>query len=984
MHRLHHTAVTVVSTFLMLIASAQCPAEPSRTVPARRYEEGAVLLKLRTGRQKEFLRPMMAGQGLTIKKEYSFLSAWRGQEYLLLGSNRLSTNELMDLLVSHPSVEYCQPNYLGHPDAIPDDARFSELWGLCNTGQVVNHEAGTAGADVDALAAWDITAGAGDIVVAVTDTGVDYTHPDLAANMWHNPGEIPSNGLDDDGNGYIDDYYGYRFVEPESGNPMPDNGDWRFHGTHVAGTIAAVGNNGIGVAGVSWNTKIMALNVGQIMSLADVVQAFEYAAMMKTIYGVNIVAVNASFGVDDDEYAADNRILNDAVESLNEAGIVLCASAGNDSENTDVLTHYPSCLENTNVISVAATDQDDNLAAFSSYGPENVDLGAPGVNILSTVPGGYDYSDGTSMAAPHVAGAVALLAAIHPAESALDRIIRLLTSVDTLPSLTGKTVSGGRLNLVNALTGSGGPFILKARLKPGYPTQSILLEGAHFGTAQGEGGVIFRSAGGQEFAGSVSAWSEDRVVASVSDQTGIYASVRRADGTTSIAKRVSAWTRKRSSTYARQHAGAAVCGGKIYVFGDTAEMYDPETDAWSAIAQLPVPRTYLGVAELDGKIYCAGGRSNVTNISRVDVYDPVTDTYETKNSLPVSSWFALVNVQGTLYGLGYSNYHLYRYDPPADTWQDLGRLADWVTRECGVAVLGEKIYAFGGFITDIAQAYDTATGAWTTLAKMPLAMYNVSAVSDGKYIYVIGGDQTYYTSNPQIQQICLIYDPAADTWTSSSSGLFTPLAKKAGASAVLVPGYGIYSCNGYDRFDSGSQSVAIKQIEMFDPLDPVRTDVSAYDFGSTLVGNQSQARTFVVFNRSLADLTLGALSKTGADAADFIISADSVSGTVLAPGSRSTFTAYFAPAASGQKTVSVNVATSDPDFPGLTITLAGTGCRTGDLNYDGTKNVLDLVLCLRMILELDSPNLVMGDLDGNDSLDVSDLILLLQDALGGP
>ena len=315
-----------------------------------------------------------------------------------------------------------------------------------NTGQ----SEGTADADMDAPEAWDITTGSSDIVVAVIDTGVDYNHPDLNDNMWVNVAEL--NGVadyDDDENGYVDDIYGFDFINNE-GDPYDDHG----HGTHCSGTIAAEGNNGDGVVGVNWNAKIMALKfLGSDGSgdTLDAIDAINYAIDN----GADIMSNSWGGG-------SFSQALKDTISVANDEGILFVTAAGNSRKNTDRRPHYPSSYDVPNIISVAATDHNDALAGFSNYGPNSVDLGAPGVDILSTYPDGYAWGDGTSMAAPHVAGAAALIMAQNPEISVADLKAKILDSVDPVSALNGITVTGGRLNVYNALDNLNTPPIADA------------------------------------------------------------------------------------------------------------------------------------------------------------------------------------------------------------------------------------------------------------------------------------------------------------------------------------------------------------------------------------------------------------------------------------------------------------------------------------------------------------------------------------------
>lgn len=284
--------------------------------------------------------------------------------------------------------------------------------------------------------------------VAVIDTGVDYKHPDLAANMWTNPGEIPGNGVDDDGNGFIDDVHGYDFCNFD-GDPADDHG----HGTHVAGTIAAVGNNDVGVVGVNWNARVMAVKFlcgSGSGTTSGAISAVLYAADM----GARVM--NNSWGG-----GGFSQALKDAITTADQAGALFVAAAGNSSVDNDATPHYPSSYDVPNVMAVAATDHNDARAGFSNYGAVSVDLGAPGVSILSTVPtsgdpccsdpSGYKFLSGTSMATPHVAGAAALALAQFPGSSNLQIKQRLLGTTVPIPALADRTVTGGRLNAHNAL-----------------------------------------------------------------------------------------------------------------------------------------------------------------------------------------------------------------------------------------------------------------------------------------------------------------------------------------------------------------------------------------------------------------------------------------------------------------------------------------------------------------------------------------------------
>ncbi|MFH0966093.1 MAG: S8 family peptidase [Methanobacteriota archaeon] len=330
---------------------------------------------------------------------------------------------------SSPEIQSIQATSTSYPN----DPLFSNLWGLHNTGQAPFY--GTNNADINGPLAWGATTGSPEVIVAVVDTGVDYTHPDLAANIWTNPGEIAENGIDDDGNGYIDDIQGWNFVS-KSNDPMDDNG----HGTHCAGTIAAVGNNGIGITGVTWNSKIMPLKFLDSQGngyTSDAIAAILYANQK----GVTIIS-NSWGGI-------ESQSLRDAIDAS--SAVVICA-AGNTGANSDINPIYPAAYSSNNIISVAATDYYDKLASFSNYGINSVDLAAPGVRIYSTaLSRGYKYLNGTSMATPYVSGVAALVKAQNPSMTGDQIKSRILGNCDILSSLSGKIASGGRLNAAKAL-----------------------------------------------------------------------------------------------------------------------------------------------------------------------------------------------------------------------------------------------------------------------------------------------------------------------------------------------------------------------------------------------------------------------------------------------------------------------------------------------------------------------------------------------------
>jgi subtilisin family serine protease len=372
----------------VVLPKAAASVKMSGISSAKPYAEGEVIVVMNKSLSASEATTVLAQNKIKVLKEYKKLSSKSKGSYMLV-SGDTSTEELVAQLKQDPNVKSVSPNYRRTLSATTDDTYFNELWGLNNTGQNVGGTFGTSGtydADIDAPEAWDTATGSSNVVVAVFDTGVDYTHEDLSANMWVNSAEAGGTiGADDDGNGYVDDVYGYDFAGGASGENDPDPMDIMGHGTHVSGTIGAEGNNSTGITGVNWDVKIMALKVFRPSLGAyddDIIEAIDYVLTMKD-NGVNIVAINASYG---GYGGAQNDPMNDAIKSLGDAGIVFCAAAGNENNDNDTNPSYPASYDASNIIAVAATDQDDQLASFSNYGATSVDIAAPGTNILSTLP----------------------------------------------------------------------------------------------------------------------------------------------------------------------------------------------------------------------------------------------------------------------------------------------------------------------------------------------------------------------------------------------------------------------------------------------------------------------------------------------------------------------------------------------------------------------------------------------------------------------
>ncbi len=413
-----------------------------------RHVPDEVLVRFRSG-----LAPAAVTQALS-RVPSEFARPFRSVEnlYHVKLARGVTLRHAVRTLRRDRSVLYAEPNYVVEAFGVPNDPRFGDQWSLRNLGQA----GGTPGADIGAVPAWDITTGSGDVVVAVIDTGVDYTHEDLAANVWRNGLDCNGDGVDDDGNGFVDDCHGIDTANGDS-DPLDDND----HGSHVAGIIGAAGNSGVGVTGINWSVRILPckfLDADGSGSTAGAVACLDYVAQMKD-RGVNVVATNNSWGG-----GLLSQALTDSIRAQQQRGILFVAAAGNSGRDNDVVNTYPCATDLPGVICVAATDRDDLLAAFSNRGRATVHLGAPGVDILSTTRGNsYQAFSGTSMAAPQVTGVVALLYARDPAAD-WRAVKNLILAGGTPRESLGDTLSGRRLSALGALTCSGASLV--SRKKP--------------------------------------------------------------------------------------------------------------------------------------------------------------------------------------------------------------------------------------------------------------------------------------------------------------------------------------------------------------------------------------------------------------------------------------------------------------------------------------------------------------------------------------
>jgi subtilisin family serine protease len=444
------------------VALVDPPMNASKSTPSKSTScrmrnvskgEPEVLVRFRPGVSLDQIRSIAAGNHDSVVDE---IEAVRGLTEIDDLDNATPEAVADQYSRMNDLVIYAEPNYaiqleepaqfpstidLVHREPVanaPNDPQFAQQWALNNLGQ----DGGKKDADISALLAWAKTHGSSDVVVAVLDSGVDYTHTDLRSNMWLRPDNLPA--YVDDELGVFNDEHGFNGTD-SSADPMDDNG----HGTHCAGIIGAEGDNNEGIAGINWNVEIMPLKFlgrGGFGTTADAIKAINYAIDRKE-NGVNLRVINASWGS-----TSKSKALEDTIRAAGEAGILFVAAAGNNGSDNDKRPHYPSNYDLPNVVSVAALDRSDTLTSFSNWGVKRVHIAAPGKDILSTwLDDDYREASGTSMAAPQVAGVAALIVSENPKITVQQLRERLLRSVDVLDSLKGKVATGGRINAAKAV-----------------------------------------------------------------------------------------------------------------------------------------------------------------------------------------------------------------------------------------------------------------------------------------------------------------------------------------------------------------------------------------------------------------------------------------------------------------------------------------------------------------------------------------------------
>ena len=724
-----------------------------------------------------------------------------------VGVSRVVTNrdvsQTIEALLRSGLVEYAEPAYQvkasAFPTDPPNDPRYAELWGLNQESDV----------DIDAPEAWKIRNNATTSIVGVVDTGVDYNHEDLRANMWKNPLEIANNGIDDDANGYIDDIYGIDTYNYDS-DPMDDAG----HGTHVSGTIGAKGNNNLGVIGVAPNVKIMGLKFlgADGSGYTDAaIEAINYLIAIKQAHQNRTDAANYQRMILSNSWGGGeySNALYDAINNAKNANILFIAAAGNDGINTDTWMQYPAGYDIANVVSVGSSTSSEDVSYFSNYGCASVDLFAPGSDILSTVPtslysSGYEVFSGTSMATPHVSGAAALLWAKAASSTNWSKVkAALMNSVEQQPAYADKAISQGRLNLLNALSSVNlnKPSIFSASPSRFSNGDTVLISGINFGNTAGT--ITFN-----DVPLTINSWSNTEISVVI----------------------------PAALAYGKGSFNVTTAGGNTSTVGGCGRLQAP---SMSAVGNTIIPRAWASSAQVGKTLWVMGGRVpwalntglvESINLNSLKPQTLINSDWMMPDSISNASSAAIgskIYVVGGLRdtngdGIEEAQKSLQIFDTTSKTWS-YGKPLPKALSQAAVVALGNKLFVFGG-IDDYGTVlrsnymYDPATNAWAARKAMPTSRTFAQAIRLGttNKAMVVGGFYSPYLGTEY--DVVEVYNANTNTWSKISSMQYTRAAMAAAfiGKPIVAGGSGTSMDTG-EAYISGSWEEILSSPTLYNP-----------------------------------------------------------------------------------------------------------------------------------------------------------------------
>ncbi len=689
--------------------------------------------------------------------------------YLHTGVNLVSVPETMSVqeaieeMNSSGEVEFAEPNYIVHADKVPNDPSFAQQWGLSNAGS--EDPPMTLRADIGATDGWQWITNSSPTIVVIIDSGVDYNHEDLADNIWKNPVESAGvAGTDDDHNEYVDDIYGINTAD-HNVDPMDIDG----HGTHCAGTIGAVGNNGKGIAGIGWKAQIMPLKFMAHQSgyLNNAIECINYALAIKSANEYPRMIFSLSWGWD----GSASQSLYNSLKAARNAGVLVVTSAGNTGKNSDLIPHYPSSYDLDNIIRVGGTDGNDMPASWSNYGIASVDLFAPGANIYSTVPGNaYGYLSGTSCAAPFVTGAAALVWSAYPNLTYADIKGLIFNGVEagrSPNSLVGKCLTQGRLYLRASLATVrlNYPSIFSVTPNIGAMGDQITITGNGLGNYGSS--LLF---GSDPLAyDSIVSWDPSQIVLKLPQSLPFGQRLLKVSSYQGVSRGAvfrCGIVPKSAGATRMPHALAASAqiGQDLWIMGGitssgatgTVERFNLLTGNSGTAPLMPYPLAYAGAAAISNKIYVAGGliMSSQKPMRKLQILDLAGNLWTTGKDLPYALYqAAVVSVDDLLYVFGGTNGQntvaasTLVYDPATDTWTR--RTSPPVSTTYASAVRientplvmlvgGSSKPGAGGSALRTVQVYNTETDKWQSYPLLGRARYGAGTVY-GKSIYCLFG-----------------------------------------------------------------------------------------------------------------------------------------------------------------------------------------------------------------------------------------------------